>query len=138
MRALVPFTDNPPSVPAIPPCDFDAAFSRAVASPDVAPGFNSGTATGRRFRFFRRRRLALAANFLFELRHPPITALRYLWHCYVAACVRLVTILLAIFLGIFIANMTGVVPLPPSSPHVCPAADSPSHTPNALTGGLEF
>ena len=138
MRALVPFTDNRPSVPAIPPCDFDAAFSRAVASPDVAPGFNSGPGNRRRFRFFPRRRFARLTNFLAELRHPPILILRYLWRCYVAACVSVMTILLVIFLGLFVAEMTRPDPVPPSSSHACPAANSPFHTPHALTVSSKF
>ena len=133
MRALVPFTENRPSVPAIPPCDFDAAFSRAVASPDVAPGFNSGPGDRRRFRFFPRLRFALLTNFLAELRHPPTLILRYLWRCYVAACVCVATILLAICLGLFIADMTSSESVPPSSSQACPAANSPFHTPHALT-----
>ena len=138
MRALVPFTENRLSVPAIPPCDFDAAFSRAVASPDVAPGFYSGTATRPRFRFFPRRHFARLTNDLAELRCPPIHILLYLWRCYVAACVCVATILLVICLGIFITDMTGSVPVSPTSSQACPATNSPSHTPNTLTVSSKF
>ena len=123
MRALVPFSSQEPSVPAIPPCDFDAAFARAVASPGPAPGFKCGAATGARSHRFRRRLLDLLA---------------VAWRIYVVLCVAAVTAILVICLGIVSVMPTHSGVAPPLVSPGRPAVHSASHAPHALTGGFKF
>lgn len=138
MRALVPITDRQPSVPAIPPCDFDAAFARAVASPGPAPGFDCAAATGTGSRRFHRRRFAHPANLVTGLRCRLLHLLAVAWRLYVILCVIAITAILVICLGIVVARPT-LSEAP--SPHVWPgrpAMHSASHAADALTGGYKF
>ena len=120
MRALVPFSSQEPSVPAIPPCDFDAAFARAVASPGPAPGFKCGAATGASSRRFRRRLLDLLA---------------VAWRIYVVLCVAAVTAILVICLGIVSVMPTHSGVAPPLVSPGRPAVHSASHAPHAFQTG---
>ena len=139
MRALIPPTARQPAVPAIPPCDFDAAFSRAVASPD-APTYcfcrdPNSAASSRRFP---RRRFARIANFLTGLRYRLLNALDFVWPAYVAFCVLLGTLVLAIVLGIAIAKLIRSDPPSPPPSASCKAPNAPSQTAHPPTGVPEF
>ena len=137
MRALVPIIDRQPPVPAIPPCDYDAAFARAVASPGPVPGFECGAATGASSRRFRRQRFAHLADFLNGRRYRLLDLLAFAWRLYVVLCVIAVTAILVICLGIVAKPMLSETP----PPHVWPgrpAVHSASHAAHALTGSFKF
>ncbi len=139
MRALIPLTAPQPAVPAIPPCDFDAAFSRAVTSPDAPTCCFCGdpnSAAGSRC--FPRRRFARIANFLTGLRYRLLNALDFVWRAYVAFCVLLGTLLLAIVLGIAVAKLIRSEPPSPPPSASCNAPNAPSQTAYPPTGVHEF
>ena len=139
MHAPIPIAGRRSSVPAIPPCNFDAELRRAVASPDTSapyPERHPDAAPGHAC--FPRRRFPHITNFFTGTRYRLLDAIDFVSRWYVRLCVLIVTFCLAVYLGITIARLMRSEPLPPPPSPSCPASHSPSHTSYASTGGFKF
>ncbi len=139
MHAPIPLHLLPPPVPAIPPCDFDAQLSRAVASPEatapyIGPSHRNASATA----CFPRRRFARISNFLTGMRYRLADTLRRAWRCYVVLSVPVVSILIAVHLGIVVATMTRSAPLPLLPSAACGDSQSASIAAPVPTAVSEF
>ncbi|MCY4485705.1 MAG: hypothetical protein OXF11_01110 [Deltaproteobacteria bacterium] len=139
MRAIVPFIGHQPSVPTIPPCDFDSELLRATSSPDAsAPSFGRRPKPTFRYILYPRRRCPRFPNFLAGLRYRTLDAIDFISRFYVRFCVLIVTVALAIYLGTVISMLTRAEPLPPLPSPSCPASNSPATTSLAVTRGFKF
>ena len=139
MRALIPVHDQQPSVPTIPPCDFDALLHLATTSPDSSiPCLDRLHSSSSSHSRIPRRRFARFANFLTGLRYRSLDAIEFISRFYVRLCVLVVTAGLAIYLGTVISMLTRAEPLPPFPSPSCPASNSPATTSLAVTRGFKF
>ncbi len=139
MRALIPVPDRQQSVPAIPPCDFDAVLRRATASPDSStPCLDRRHTSSSSYSRIPRRRFARLLNLLTNVPCRMIDAITFITRFYVRLCILIVSIGLAIYLGTVISMLTRAEPLPPLPSPSCPASNSPATTSLAVTRGFKF
>ena len=139
MHALIPFPDPEPSVPAIPPCDFDAVLRHATASPDTsAPSFDRRHTSSSSYSRIPRRRFARLRNHLTNMTYHLLDAIALITRIYIRLCILIVSIGLAIYLGMVISMLTRAEPLPPFPSPSCPASTSPATTSLAVARGFKF